>query len=132
MKPRSGLSIKASILCYGACTVRHAFNGFYRTAPHRTVSAPHRTAPHESRKQKSAPHRTVRLSQTTILTAPPRTILEIEKPHRGSVLHREKPRRNTAIHDPRISPILAVSSQILRVPAVPAVSNPEILEIQAV
>ena len=38
----------------------------------------------------TAPHRTVRKSKNEIRTAPHRRTLQIEKPHRGSVLHREK------------------------------------------
>lgn len=80
-------SIPGSLLRCGA-----VFTGFYPTATHRTIQvAPHRIAPYESQNQiRTAQHRTIRFSNTKIRTAPQRRILQIERPHRSSTLHREK------------------------------------------
>lgn len=70
------------------------------TSPHLTVRFQIRTAPNRTEIEREAcpgaPHRAILKN----ITRPPphRRILQIEKPHRGSVLHPEKPWRNTAMH----------------------------------
>ena len=76
-------------LFFPNCAVR-----FVAVLPSCTVQydlAFHKTAPNEFRKTNSAPPFTVRFSKAIICTAPHRSILQTEKPHRGSILHRETP-----------------------------------------
>ena len=93
LQPRSGLRV-FKIKSYATERIRcGAIVYFYRTAPHRTVrfqTSPHRTVWKSNTTTCTAPHRTI-IQNWKLYTASHRRILQTEKPHRCSVLHRENP-----------------------------------------
>lgn len=76
----------STLLRWGYGTVRF-LTCFYRTAPHPTV----RKSKQKNQNKKSAPNRTGQFSKAPICTARHRRSMQIDKPHRGSVLHHENP-----------------------------------------